>query len=188
MSIGTTLLQLAQEHAPEAADPTRVVLPEWNELIFGGIAFLILFAALAKIAFPGLRKGLQSREDAIRGELERAEQARLESEQKREEYEKQLANARAEADRIIREASEAADGVRQERVAKAEEEARLIIDKARQDAGQERDRVFAELQRTIADLSLEAAKRVIEQELANPDAQRQLVEKFISTGAGGSNN
>jgi F-type H+-transporting ATPase subunit b len=184
MSIGTTLLQLAQEHAPEAADPARVVLPEWNELIFGAIAFFILFAALAKIAFPALRKGLQSREDAIRSELERAEQARLEAEQKREEYDRRIADARNEADRILKEAGDAAEASRRERVDKAEEEARQIVEKARAEATQERDRAFGELQRTIADLSLEAARRVIEQELSDPNAQRQLVERFItSTGA-----
>jgi len=188
MMLSTRLLQLAQEHAPEAADPTRVVLPEWNELIFGAIAFFILFGFLAWKAFPALRKGLQAREDAIRGELERAEQARLEAEQKREEYDRQIADARGEADRILKEASEAAEEIRQDRVSKAEEEARGIIDKARQDASQERERAFGELQRTMADLTLEAARRVLEQELSDPNAQRQLVERFIESAGAGANN
>lgn len=183
--LGTRLLILAQEHAPEEADPARLVLPEIDELIFGAIAFFILFGFLAWKAWPALRKGLQDREDAIRSELERAEQARLEAEQKREEYDRRIGDARSEADRILKEASDAAEEIRRDRVDKAEEEARGIIDKARQDAGQERDRAFAELQRTIADLTMEASRRVIEQELSNPDAQRELVERFISsTGAG----
>jgi F-type H+-transporting ATPase subunit b len=194
MSIATQLLLLAQEHAPEAAEggATRVVLPEIDELIFGAIAFFLLLFILSKVAFPALRKGLAEREQAIRSELERAEQARLETEAKREEYERQIADARGEADRIMREATEAAEGVRRERVAKAEEEARSIIEKARADASQERERAFAELQRTVADLTLEASRRVLEQELANPEAQRQLVERFIATagasaGAGTNN-
>jgi F-type H+-transporting ATPase subunit b len=185
---GTQLLLLAQEHAPEAADPARVVLPEWNELIFGAIAFFILFGFLAWKAFPALRKGLQAREDAIRSELERAEQARLEAEQKREEFDRKIAEARGEADRILKEASEAAEGIRQDRVSKAEEEARSIVEKARQDAGQERERAFGELQRTMADLTLEAARRVLEQELSDPNAQRQLVERFIESAGAGANN
>ena len=175
------LFYLAQEAGGGA---TRLVLPEKDELIWGIVAFAVLFIGLAKLAFPALKKGLENREQAIRSELERAEQARLEAESKREEYERSIADARSEADRIVREATEQGEAVRRERVAKAEEEARGIIDKARTDAGQERDRVFGELQRTIADLTLDAARRVIEQELSNPDAQRQLVERFISsTGA-----
>ncbi len=187
MSIGTAVLLLAQEHAPEAADPTRVVLPEWNELIWGAVAFFLLFGALAKFAFPRLRQSLQAREDAIRSELERAEQARLESEQKREEYERQLADARGEADRIVREAGEAAEGLRRDRIARAEEEARQIVEKARQDAEQEKTRAFADLQRVMADISIEAATRVLNKELSDPTAQRQLVEQFIAESSAQGN-
>ena len=173
--------------AQEGEDPTRIVLPELDELIFGAIAFFALFALLSRVAFPALRRGLQEREQAIRSELERAEQARLESEQKREEYERQLADARSEADRIMREAAEAAEGLRRERVARAEEEARQIVDKARQDAEQEKHRAFADLQRMVADISIEAATRVLNKELSDPGAQRQLVEQFISdAGARGN--
>jgi F-type H+-transporting ATPase subunit b len=191
MSIGTQLLLLAQEHAPAeeaGGGATRVVLPEIDELIFGAIAFFLLLFILSKVAFPALRKGLAEREQAIRSELERAEQARLETEAKREEYERQIADARGEADRVVREAMEAAENARRERISRAEEEARGIIEKARSDASQERERAFSELQRTIADLTLEASKRVIEQELSNPDAQRQLVERFIASTGNSTNN
>lgn len=186
------VMLFAQEHAPEAAeaaaDPTRVVLPEIDELIFGSIAFFVLLFILAKVAFPALRKGLADREQAIRSELERAEAARLEAEAKREEYERQIADARGEADRVVREAMEAAENARRERITRAEDEARAILEKARADAAQERDRAFTELQRTVADLTLEASKRVIEQELSNPDAQRQLVERFIASAGTATNN
>ena len=182
MNLVTRALLLAQEHAEEGGDAaTRLVLPEIDELIWGSIAFLILFALLARVAFPALRKGLQAREQAIRAELERAEQARVEAEQKREEYDRRIAEARNEADRLVKEATEAAEEVRRDRVAKAEDEARQIVEKARGEAAQERDRAFTELQRTIADLSLEAARRVIEQELSDEATQRQLVERFIAS-------
>jgi F-type H+-transporting ATPase subunit b len=181
MNLATRILLLAQEHAEEGGEATRLVLPEIDELIWGAFAFLVVFVALSRIAFPRLRQGLQAREQAIRAELERAEQARVEAEQKREEYDRRIAEARDEADRIVKEATEAAEEVRRDRIARAEDEARQIIEKARTEAGQERDRAFTELQRTIADLSLEAARRVLEQELSDPNAQRQLVERFIST-------
>lgn len=186
MNFGMRLLLAVEEgggHA-EAADPTRLVLPALDELIWGAIAFGILFLLLAKVAFPALRKGLEAREQAIRSELERAEQARLEAEARREEYDQRIAEARTEADRIIREATEQAEVLRRERVEKGEEEARQLVEKARADAGQERDRAFGELQRTIADLTLDAARRVIDQELSDPAAQRRLVESFIATAGG----
>ena len=182
MNLATRLLFLAQEHAEEGGgEATRLVLPEIDELIWGTIAFAILFGLLSRVAFPALRKGLQAREQAIRAELERAEQARVEAEQKREEYDRRIAEARDEADRLVKEATEAAEEVRRERIARGEDEARQIVEKARGEAAQERDRAFAELQRTVADLSLEAARRVLEQELSDEAAQRQLVERFIAS-------
>lgn len=178
---------LAAEAEAEAEHATRVVLPAWDELIFGAIAFAVLFFLLWRVAFPALRKGLEQREHAIRSELERAEQARLEAEQRREEYEAQLAKAREEADRITREATEAAEAIRRDRTAKAEEEARQIVEKARADAAGERDRAFAELRVQLADISIEAATRVLGKELSDPQAQRQLVEQFIAQTASSGN-
>jgi len=170
-----------------AETTTRVVLPSGDELIFGAIAFAVLFALLWRVAFPALRKGLEQREHAIRSELERAEQARLEAEQRREEYEGRLASAREEADRIMREATEAGEAVRRDRTSKAEDEARQIVEKARADAAGERDRAFAELQAQLAEISIEAASRVLGKELADPQAQRQLVEQFIAQAAAPGN-
>src|SRR5919197_456210 len=167
------VLLLAAEASAEST--TRVVLPATDELIFGVIAFAVLFFLLWRVAFPALRKGLEQREQAIRSELERAEQARLEAEQRREEYESQLAKAREEADRIMREATEAGEALRRERTTKAEDEARQIVEKARADAAGERDRAFPELRAQLADISIEAATRVLGKELSDPQAQRQLV-------------
>ena len=181
------VLLLAAEAGAEAEHATRVVLPATNELIFGAIAFAVLFLLLWRVAFPALRKGLEQREQAIRSELERAEQARLEAEQRREEYDAQLAKAREEADRIVSEATAAAENARRDRITKAEDEARQIVEKARADAAGERDRAFAELRSQLADISLEAATRVLGKELSDPQAQRQLVEQFIAQTSSAGN-
>jgi len=173
--------------AQEANNATRIVLPEIDELIWGGLAFLVVLLLLSKVALPNLRKALQARQDAIRSELERAEQARLEAEQKREQYERQIADARQEADRLIREATEAAETARRDRLAKAEEEANQIVEKARQDAAGERERAFGELRTRLADISIDAASRVLQKELSDPAAQRQLVEQFIAQAASTGN-
>lgn len=178
------LMALAQE----AADPTRLVLPEIDELIFGAVGFLIFFVVMAKLVFPNLRKALQAREQAIRGEMEKAEKTRLDAEEMMEEYRRQLADSRAQADRIIKEAQSAAEDVRRDIITRAEDEARGIVEKARSEAGLERDRMLADLRRQVADLSLAAATRVVQKELNDPEAQRQLVEQFISQVGEGSPN
>lgn len=172
------LFAIAEEAAGGA---TRVVLPEPDELIFGTIAFLILLAVMVKLVFPNLRIAMQAREDAVRGELERAEQARLDAEEQREELRRQLAEARTQADQILRDETAAAEQVRRDILAKAADEAAVIRTQARTDAEGERDRVFTELREQMATISLEAARKVVERELGDEKAQRALVDQFIAS-------
>ncbi|HVE91115.1 MAG TPA: F0F1 ATP synthase subunit B [Actinomycetota bacterium] len=178
------LLLLAAEEAGEGG--LRVVLPLMDELIVGTFAFLVFLAVMYKLVFPNMRKALRAREDAIRGELERAEQARLDSEEQREQLRRQLADARGQADQILRDETAAAEQVRRDIIAKAEEEARQIVARARTDAEGERDRAFGDLRSQMAEISIEAARRVVERELSDPAAQRTLVDQFIASVGSGS--
>ena len=96
--------------AAEEAAPNPI-LPEPIELIVGAIVFLIVFAALAKFAFPSLNAMLAARTDRIQGELERAEQTHTEARNELESYRRQVAGAREEANRIVEEARRAADQI-----------------------------------------------------------------------------
>ena len=58
------------------------ILPEGKEIVWAVIAFAIVFGLLAWKAWPAIKKALKDREDRIRGDLERAESARVEAEQR----------------------------------------------------------------------------------------------------------
>src|SRR5688500_10338764 len=120
------LLALAQEAHETGGDATRLVLPEPAEMIWGTIAFLIFFGVMAWLVFPSLRKMLKEREERIKGELEKAEQARLDAEEQVATYQGRLNEARAQADSVIREAQTTAEEVRRDLIAKAEAEANRI--------------------------------------------------------------
>src|SRR5436190_24351441 len=55
------------------------ILPATNELIWGGIAFVILFVLLAKFAYPGLKQGMDNRAEKIRTSIDDADKAREEA-------------------------------------------------------------------------------------------------------------
>src|ERR1700745_1857941 len=48
------------------------ILPATNELIWGGIAFVILFFLLAKFAYPAIKKGMDDRAEKIRTSIDEA--------------------------------------------------------------------------------------------------------------------
>lgn len=171
-----------------AAEEPRIHIPATDELVWGSLAFLIVFSFLAVAVFPKAKEALQKRSDKIKSDLEEAEGQKAEAERLLEQYRAQLADARGEAQRIIDEARRAADDLRRQLEAKAQEEAQGIVAKARADVAGERDRAIQELRSTIGDLSLQLASRVVERELSNPEAQRQLVQQMIDElGATGGN-
>jgi F-type H+-transporting ATPase subunit b len=167
----------AEEHNP--------ILPEPDELIFGGLAFLLVLVVLARYAFPRINQGLKERSDRIQGDLEKAESSRTEAEQMLSRYEEQLQEARSEAGRIIDEARRTADSMRKDLLAKAEDEANQVVARAQEEIRAERDRAFGELRQQVGELSVELAARVVGESM-DKERQLRLVEGYIEelTGAG----
>lgn len=174
------------DHAEEAGEEhseggaARVVLPEVDELIFGTIAFAIFFLFVSRLAFPQLRKAQAAREEAVLGPMKAAEEARAAADAERDALKAQLADARAKAEEIIRGETTAAQQRAAEIISRAESEAAEIVSKARTDAEAEKGRVMAELQSEVTNLTLSAARQVLDRELSDPASQKALVEQFIA--------
>jgi F-type H+-transporting ATPase subunit b len=169
--------------AEEAKNP---ILPDVAELIYGTIAFLIVFALLAKFAFPALGKMLSERSDKIQGSLERAEQSRVAAEKELAEYRTQLAGARDEANRIIEESRRTAEQLRRDLQAKAEQEAQATVTRAQEEIRAERDRVFQDLRAQVGVIAVELAGRVVGQSL-DPGTHKRLIDEYIEQVAGSGN-
>src|ERR1044071_5856761 len=95
--------------AEGAAPDHNPIIPLWQELVLGAIAFAIIAWVLMKFVFPRMEETFKARVDAIEGGIKRAEQAQAEANQLLEQYRAQLAEARTEAARIRDEARADAD-------------------------------------------------------------------------------
>jgi F-type H+-transporting ATPase subunit b len=157
-----------------------LITPAVPEMIWGGLAFLIVFFLLVKFAFPALKKGVKAREEKIRSDLEAAEKARQEAEDERAKYQASLADARGEANRLVEEAREAAERVRTETIARGEQEAASIRERATEDIALARDRATADLRAQVASISIELAEKIVERNI-DPSTQEQLIESYISS-------
>jgi F-type H+-transporting ATPase subunit b len=164
-----------EQPAEEEHNP---LIPEPDELIFGTLAFLLVFAVLAKYAFPRISGAMKDRTDKIQGDLEKAESERQEAEGLLRRYEEQLKDARSEANRIIEESRKTAEQMRRDLLARAEDESRQIVARAQEEIRAERDRAFEELRAQVGSLSVELASRVVGSEL-DSERQRRLVDDYI---------
>lgn len=169
-----------------AAEEKNPILPDVAELVYGTLAFIIVFAVLAKFAFPALGKMLKERSAKIQGNLDSAEQARVSAESELADYRTQLAGARDESNRIIEEARRTADQLRRDLQAKAEQEAQATVARAQEEIRAERDRVFQDLRAQVGVIAVELAGRVVGESL-DPSAHQRLIDEYIEQVAGAGN-
>lgn len=171
-------LILAAEDGAEEASGTDLLLPVWNELIAGAIAFAIVFFFIWRLAGPAFNELMENRQQAIKGDLEAAEAAKSEAESLRNDYRQQLAGASEEAARIVEDARQAGESVKADIVAKAEAEADGVKSRAQEEIVAERDRAGADVKREVADLSLAVAEKVVGSSM-DAGTQRALVDRYI---------
>ena len=179
MNTLNNLLIWAQEgdHAEEPS-VLDLILPETAELVWGIICFAVVLFFLTRKAFPAIRKAVEDREATIQQDLEEAEAARNEARKQQQDYEKQIADARSEANRVIEDARRQAEQVRKDILAKAERDAEQVVTRAQEQIVAERNRTVIELQKTVADMSIELAEKVVGRSL-DDSSHRELVDNYI---------
>jgi F-type H+-transporting ATPase subunit b len=166
-----------EERCQESPSP---IMPATNELIYGGLAFLVLLGVLWKFGVPAASKMMTVRTEKIRGDLDAAESAKVEAETVLAEYQRQLADAKAESARIVEEARVQADQVGKDIKARAEAEANDLRQRNAEQVGAERDRVMGEMQGQVATLAIELAEKVVGSNL-DREANTRLIENYIAT-------
>ena len=184
------LFLAAEEGAAEEPSGLDLILPAKEELIWGIVAFAVVFFVLNKFAFPALRKNVEARDKQIQDDLKQAEDAKHEGQRQLDEYKRQLGDARGEANKIIEEARQSAEQVRKDLIAKAEQEAEQITARAQEQIQAERNRALGELQGTVSELSIELAEKIVNRSI-DASAHKDLVDAYIKEVAGargGTNN
>jgi len=162
-----------------------LVTPAKPEIVWGGLAFLIVLGVLMKFAFPALKKGLKQREETIRDELEGASRAREEAEAEAAQYRAQIGDARGEANTILEDARADAERIRREMLERAESEAADVRQRAQEDIRLAQERAMSDLRSQVTDLSIELAERVVEQSL-DRETQVALIDRYIDDVGGSS--
>jgi len=155
------------------------ILPLGVELYVNLAAFLVLFVLLWKFAFPPITKMLDERADKIRESIEKAEETRVEAERLLEDYRQQMAEARQEAAKVIEQGRTVAENMKNEIVAKAREEAEVERAKAIESIKSEKAAAMAELQRSVADLSVAVAGKILGEKM-DAKSHEALIDRYIA--------
>jgi len=166
-------------HELALASSPNPLVPNWTEVIVGGIAFFIVFFALWKVLMPRIMKTLAERTDLIEGGLERASQAQAEANKLRDRYQANLAESRHEAARLREQAREEGAAIIAEMREQAQAEARRITEAARAQLEADRQQAFASLRAEVGTLSVQLASKIVGESLDDEARQSRVVDRFL---------
>ena len=155
------------------------IVPALGEFIPMVIAFLTLMFVLNKFAWPMIIKGLDDRAENIEGSLKKAESAKLEAENILVQYQSKLADARREAAEIVEAGRKAGEAARADVIAKANEEAVVIIERAHVATVAEKRAAASDLEAKVAEFSVAIAGKLIGEKLS-AEADAKLIDKYLA--------
>lgn len=150
----------------------------WGDFIFYLVLFVVLMALVGHFAWNPIQNMLQKRADKISNDLDSAEGARLKAEKLAKEREDALSNSHVEANQIVNRAKENAEQQRSTIMQKANEDAATLKNNAQQDISRQKQEVLAGVKNDVAKLSIEIAEKIISKELSADD-QKVLIDKYI---------
>ena len=167
------------DHLAAASSPNPLV-PNWTEVIVGGIAFFIVFFALWKVLLPRITTVLEERTNTIEGGIKRAEEAQAEANRLREQFQAQLAEARHDAARQREQALEEGAAIIAEKREEAQAEAARIIAAAHDQIEADRQQAFASLRSEIGTLAVQLASKIVGESLEDQARQSRVVDRFLA--------
>ena len=157
----------------------ELVKPDFGLVFWMTVSFLIVVFLMRKFAWGPILSSLKERETSIQDALNSAKKAKEEVANMKAENERILQEARNERDIMLKEAREAKDAIVNEARSKATVEADRLLNIARESIQNEKMAAITELKNQVATLSIGIAEKVIRLQLANDDKQKALVQDLL---------
>lgn len=156
------------------------LLPAWYDIIWSAICLLIVFLVVWKYVLPAFNKTLDERAERIQGGIEKAEKVQAEADQALAEYQKQLADGRAEAARLRAEAQEEGAQIIANMKTQAHAESERIVAQAQTQIEAERQSAMVQLRSEVGTLATDLASRIVGESLTDDQRSANVVDRFIS--------
>lgn len=140
------------------------------------INFVLLMFILRALLWKPLMEALDSRQKRIEAQMKEAEGINQEARDLKTKYEAQMADARSEAAKVMRNAQLSAEQTKEQIVSEAREEASRILRAAERETRTEKDKAMGEVKRYLADLTVSTASKVLQDSLDKPTQEKILAD------------
>ena len=148
-------------------------------MIWTLICFAITFFVLRRFAFGPIQKTIDERRDRIRAAVDEADKAREEARELLEQHRQLIADAKGEAAGILADARKVADAQVERVKEESEVERQRRLEETKRQIEAETKRSLDMIRSEVADLTLEAASRVVGKTL-DSERDRELISEAIA--------
>lgn len=157
----------------------NLLTPDFGLIIWQAIVFLVVLLILGKFAWKPIMGSIKERELSIEESLASAQRAKAEMQQLHAENEKLLDEARLERDRILKDAIDAGNRMKEEAKAETSKISEKMIEDAKLAIQTEKRAALADVKSQVAMLSLQIAEKLLREQLSTEAAQKKLVEGYV---------
>ena len=156
-----------------------LMIPDSGLLFWMLIAFGILFFILARYGWPLITGVVERRNERIAKALSDAAAARQLLATLKQQEEKILQQSRDEQARLVEQTEALRIKLTEQAREAAQEESRIILEKAREQIHKEKEMVMQELRLYVASLSVEVAEKILRKQLEPDNRQIDLINQLI---------
>jgi F-type H+-transporting ATPase subunit b len=146
--------------------------------IWSGVIFVLLLFVLGAFVAPGVGAAMRKREESIVERVHAAQSALAEIDRIRERQKVERRRMLQEAAELRKEAQADADRLRGEMIARAQEEVERTKHRVDREIRLATQKAMHELWSTSAELSVQVARRILQQRLGADD-QKRLIDEAV---------
>lgn len=158
----------------------ELFMPEAGLVFWMFVVFVVLFAILAKFAWPVITKMVDERAALIDKGVEYAEAAKASLEDSEAQARAILEEAGRKQVEILQEAAQMKTQIIEEAKKAAAAEAKKLVDAAAISIEQSRKEAELQFRQEVSQFALTIAENIIRKELAGDKAQAEMVEQLLN--------
>ena len=167
-----------QEHEAEVVEAPNPILPVVSELVWGSIAFGVLYALVKFVLLPPVKKAMDDRAAQIRNDYDAADIAKDNAGSAATAVADQLVDVRSEATSIVDAARTEAEAERAKLISAAEAEVAEMRSAADAEIEAARAEALAGIRPQIAEMATGAASHVMDRNIDLGSAT-SVVDRFL---------
>ena len=158
----------------------ELVKPDIGLLFWMTTCFILLLVIMKKFAWGPILKALKEREEGIQSALEEAEEAKKQISEATLKVEKILEEGKKEKEQLVKRTQLELSEYKQEQESKINIQIQGKLDSASEDINQQKRAAIEELRASVAELSIEIAKKILNKELENEAQHDALIKQSVN--------